>query len=60
LKDATHFKVEHFIANDIISFNINADDLDKFNEYSDRVQATYASLPLKSAQTHYGEIRYQQ
>lgn len=57
LKDATHFKVEHFIANDIIGFNINADDIEKFNEYSDRVQASYASLPLKSVQTHYGIIR---
>jgi len=57
LKDATHFKAEHFIANDIIGFNINANDTDKFNKYNDRVQATYASLPLKPEATHYGKIR---
>jgi hypothetical protein len=57
LKDATHFKADHFIANDIIGFNINANDTDKFNKYNDRVQATYASLPLKPEATHYGKIR---
>ncbi|MFM9026667.1 MAG: hypothetical protein ACKOQ6_01555 [Bacteroidota bacterium] len=57
LKDATHFKAEHFIANDIIGFNINANDTDKFNKYNDRVEATYASLPLKPEETHYGKIR---
>jgi len=56
LKDATHFKVEHFIANDIIGFNINISDADKFNKYNNRVQATYASLPLKAEETHYGKI----
>jgi hypothetical protein len=44
LKDATHFKVEQFFANDIIWFSINADDVDKFNEY--RVLITYAVLIL--------------
>jgi hypothetical protein len=29
LKDATNFEVEHFIANDIIGFNIEANDLEK-------------------------------
>jgi hypothetical protein len=57
LKDATHFKAEHFIANDIIGFNINANDTDKFNKYNGRVQATYASLPLKPEVTHYGKIK---
>lgn len=56
LKDATHFKVEHFIANDIIGFMVNANDTDNFNKYNDRVQATYASLPLKPEATHYGKI----
>jgi len=56
LKDATHFKVEHFIANDIIGFNINIIDADKFNKYNNRVQATYAFLPLKAEETHYGKI----
>jgi len=57
LKDATHFKAEHFIANDIIGYNINANNTDQLNKYNDRVQATYASLPLKPALTHYGKIR---
>ena len=57
LKDATHFKAEHFIANDIIGFNINANDTDKFNKFNGRVHATYASLPLKPEVTHYGKIR---
>ena len=57
LKNATNFEVKHFIANDIIGYNIKANDLEKLNKYQARVQATYASLPLKPKSTHYGMIK---
>jgi len=57
LKDATNFKVTHFIVNDIIGFNINAGDDEKFIKLNDRVQATYASIPKTSAFIHYGKIK---
>jgi len=34
LKDATNFEVEHFMANDIIGFNIEADNPEKLKEYA--------------------------
>ena len=57
LKDATNFEVNHFIVNDIIGFNINADNDEKFVRLNDRVQATYASMPKTSAFIHYGKIK---
>ena len=56
LKEATNFRVEHFIANDIIGFNINADQTEKITKYSARVKASYASLPKKPFWIHYGKI----
>lgn len=56
LTDATHFKVNHFIANDIIGFNISADDEDKLKEYNDRIHQTYATLPSKAEMIHFGKI----
>jgi hypothetical protein len=57
LKDATNFEVVHFIANDIIGFNIEADDPEKFKEYDARLKASYATLPEKPNLLHYGRIR---
>ncbi len=57
LRDATNFEVKHFIANDIIGFNIEANNPDKFNEYDKRVKASYASLPEKPNVLHFGRIR---
>ena len=57
LKDATNFDVSHFMANDIIGFNIEADDPEKFKSYSERVSASYATLPEKANLLHYGKIR---
>ena len=57
LRDATHFKVNHFIVNDIIGFNINADDNEKLVRLNDRVQATYATMPKIAAFIHYGKIK---
>lgn len=57
LRDATNFKVNHFIVNDIIGFNINADDNEKFVRLNDRVQATYATMPKIAAFIHYGKIK---
>lgn len=57
LKDATHFEVDHYIANDIIGFKINANDQARLSEYNYRVQATYSSLPLKCQETHCGAIK---
>jgi hypothetical protein len=45
LRDATNFDVEHFIANDIIGFNIEVDNPEKFKEYDARLKASYATLP---------------
>jgi hypothetical protein len=41
--------VSHFIVNDIIGFNINAGDDEKFVRLNDRVQATYAFMPKKAS-----------
>ena len=57
LRDATNFEVEHFIANDIIGFNIEADNVEKFNEYDARLKASYATLPESPNMLHKGQIR---
>ncbi len=57
LKDATNFEVEHFMAMDIIGFNIEADNPEKFKEYDARLKASYASLPEKPNILHKGLIR---
>ena len=57
LNNATHFEVKHFIANDIIGFNIIGSEMDYLDKYVDRVKATYASLPLIPESTHYGKIK---
>ena len=57
LKDATNFEVEHYMANDIIGFNIEADNPEKFKEYDARLKASYATLPEKPNLLHYGKIR---
>ncbi|WP_291401611.1 hypothetical protein [Daejeonella sp.] len=56
LKDATNFEVKHFVVNDIIGFNIDASDAEKFRRLNERVKATYASMPKESSWTHYGKI----
>jgi len=57
LRDATNFEVEHFMANDIIGFNIEADNPEKLKEYDARLKASYATLPAKANLLHYGKIR---
>lgn len=57
LKDATNFDVEHFMANDIIGFNIEADNPEKFKEYDARLKASYATLPENPNLLHKGKIR---
>ena len=57
LRDATNFDVEHFMANDIIGFNIETEDPEKFKEYDTRLKASYAKLPEKANLLHYGQIR---
>ena len=57
LKDATNFDVEHFMANDIIGFNIEADNPEKLKEYDARLKASYATLHAKANLLHYGKIR---
>lgn len=57
LKDATNFDVEHFMANDIIGFNIKADDPEKFNQYDARLKASYETLPENPNMQHKGRIR---
>jgi hypothetical protein len=57
LKDATNFDVEHFIPNDIIGFNIEADDLEKIKTYQARIKASNDALPEKSIFLHYWQIR---
>ena len=57
LKDATNFDVEHFMANDIIGFNIEADDPEKFKEYDARLKASYETLPENPNLLHKGRIR---
>jgi hypothetical protein len=56
LNDATNFRVEHFVANDIIGFNITADQTEKIIKYSARVKASHESLPKKPIWIHYGKI----
>jgi hypothetical protein len=57
LCNATNFSVSHFMSNDIIGFNIEADDPNKYNEYEQRLKASYASLPKEPNLLHYGKIR---
>lgn len=57
LRDATNFDVEHYMANDIIGFNIEADDPEKLKEYDARLKASYATLPEKPNLLHKGRIR---
>ncbi len=57
LRDATNFEVEHFMANDIIGFNIEADNPEKFKEYDARLKASYATLPKSPIMLHKGQIR---
>jgi hypothetical protein len=57
LRDATNFEVEHFMANDIIGFKIEADNPEKFKEYDARLKASYATLPEKPNMLHKGLIR---
>ena len=56
LKGATKFEVEHYMANDIIGFTVDADDTEKFIEYSERQKAAYASLPNSPQLSHKGVI----
>ena len=56
LKEATIFKVEHVMANDIIGFNIESGDLEKIKTYQARIKASNASLPEKTNILHYGKI----
>ena len=57
LRDATNFEVEHYMANDIIGFSIQADNPDKFKEYDARLKASYAALPKSPNMLHKGLIR---
>lgn len=57
LRDATNFEVEHYMANDIIGFNIEADNPEKFKEYDARLKASYATLPKSPNMLHKGRIR---
>jgi hypothetical protein len=57
LRDATNFEVEHYMANDIIGFNIEADDPEKLKQYDARLKASYATLPEKPNLLHRGKIR---
>ena len=57
LKDATNFDVEHYMANDIIGFNIEADNLEKLKEYDARLKASYETLPKNPSLLHKGRIR---
>jgi hypothetical protein len=57
LRDASNFEVDHYMANDIIGFNIEADDPEKLKEYDARLKASYATLPEKPNLLHKGVIR---
>ena len=57
LRDATNFEVEHYMANDIIGYNIEADDPEKLYEYDARLKASYATLPENPNLLHKGRIR---
>ncbi len=56
LKDATNFEVAHFIANDIIGFNIESGDPEKIKAYQARIKASNDALPEKPKMRHYGII----
>jgi hypothetical protein len=45
------------MANDIIGFNIEADNQEKFKEYDARLKASYAILPENPNLLHKGRIR---
>jgi hypothetical protein len=45
------------MANDIIGFNIEADNPEKLKEYDARLKASYATLPEKANLLHKGRIR---
>jgi hypothetical protein len=45
------------MANDIIGFNIEADDPEKFNSYDSRLKASYETLPENPNMLHKGRIR---
>jgi hypothetical protein len=45
------------MANDIIGFNIEADNPEKFKEYDARLKASYKTLPEKPNLLHYGKIK---
>jgi hypothetical protein len=45
------------MANDIIGFNIEADDSKKFKQYDAMLKASYATLPEKPNLLHKGGIR---
>ena len=57
LKDATKYDVEHFMANDIIGFNIEAGNPEKFQSYDARLKASYETLPENANFLHYGKIK---
>jgi len=57
LRDATNFEVEHYMANDIIGFNIESDNPEKFKEYDARLKASYSTLPKSPIMLHKGQIR---
>jgi hypothetical protein len=57
LRDATNFDVEHYMANYIIGFNIEADNPEKLKEYDARLKASYATLPEEPNLLHKGKIR---
>lgn len=57
LRDATNFDVEHYMANDNIGFNIEADNPEKLKEYDARLKASYATLPEEPNLLHKGKIR---
>jgi plasmid stabilization system protein ParE len=45
------------MANDIIGFNIEADNPEKLKEYDARLKATYATLTKSPNMLHKGQIR---
>jgi hypothetical protein len=57
LKDATNFDVVNYMANDIIGFNIEANDPEKFNSYDSRLKASYSTLPENPNLLHKGRTR---
>ncbi len=57
LKDITNFEVNHFIASDIIGFNVNENEIEKQNEYSKRMKQAYDTLPKEPKSIHFGKIK---